>query len=136
MEEQIMNNNEVIEETSNVEVIDNCEAQPMMPEVYVPDTTETAESSGPNKALIALAIGGGLLVAKPAIRKAKSLIAKHKEKKEARETERIMSVLTKTGLIQQPADVNPADVTEVKAEEVVPDAKPEEKTEEVKTETK
>ena len=135
MDEQIMNN-EVIEETNNVEVIDNYEVQPTMPEVYVPDTTETAESSGPNKALIALAIGGGLLVAKPAIRKAKSLIARHKEKKEARETERIMSVLTKTGLIQQPADVKPADVTEVKAEEVVPDAKPEEKTEEVKTETK
>ena len=136
MDEQIMNN-EVIEETnSSVEVIDNYEVQPTMPEIYVPDTTDSAESSGPNKALIALAIGGGLLVAKPAIKKAKSLIAKHKEKKEAKETERIMSVLTKTGLIQQPAEVKPVEATEVKAEEVVPDAKPEEKTEEVKTETK
>ena len=135
MDEQIMNNEFVEEETNtNFEVIDNNEAMPTtMPEIYVPEPTGEAQSSGPNKALIALAVGGALLVSKPLIKKGKQLAEKHKEKKEARETERIMKVLKKTGLIVDPTEVKPEEVTEVKeadtTTEPVQEAKPEETTE-------
>ncbi|MBO7449421.1 MAG: hypothetical protein J6U54_03550 [Clostridiales bacterium] len=69
--------------------------------IYVPAPTESSES-GPNKALIALGIGAGLLVAKPAIRKIRSAIDKRKEAKEKAENERIMKVLVANGLVAAP----------------------------------
>jgi hypothetical protein len=123
MEEQIMNNE--VEETE-IEVVDT--PANTMPEIYVPEPQVSAdESHGPNKALVALAIGGALLIAKPAIRKAKQIKADRKAKKEAEETERIMRVLEKTGLVV------PVPEAETKPVEAAADEKP---TETASAETK
>ena len=128
-------NNEVMEETTTpceVEVVNETEASNNMP-VYVPVQTDEPDSKGPNKALIALGVVGGLVAAKKVANKIRPKLEARKAKKAQEEEERILSVLKKTGLIVEPQKVEaaPAEAVEVKAEEVQaekPDETKEDKT--------
>lgn len=138
MSEEYMNNNEVIEtEDFETEVTTDNTPAVYPTEIYVPET-EGSESSGPNKALIALGIGGGLLIGKKLINKyVKPKIEEKKAKKAAEEEERILRVLEKTGLVKPAEEVKDGGEKTVDVPaEAVQESKPEETKAEEKTETK
>lgn len=117
-EEELMN--EEVMEPTNEEVItneDNCvPAAPSVPaEIYVPQ--DDATSKGPNKALIAVAVAGGLFLANKARKKIAPAIERRRAKKAAEEEQKIMQVLEKAGLVQ-PKEVPAETVVEVATEEV------------------
>lgn len=102
--------NEVIEnETETNEVVTSTEedyapAPVTAPtEIITPDTT-AYESHGPNKALVAAAVVGGLFVAKKVAKKIKPKIDAAKAKKEAKKKQEIMEVLIEAGVVQKPAE--------------------------------
>ena len=109
-------------------------------EIIIPESTESGR--GPNKALIAGLVVGGLFVAKKAAKKIKPAIEKRKAKKAEARKQEIMDVLISTGVVQKPEEskaensddkvieVAATEVTETKTEEAKkPDDKKEEKTE-------
>lgn len=125
MDEKIMNN-EIVEEVA----VETFGSEDTMPSVYVPeDNYETATSSGLNKALIALAIGGLLVAGKPVAKQVKKIAKKRKEKKEAQEAERFLRLAEAAGLItRQPTvetTVDGDDVQDVNPEELIPEEKEE-----------
>lgn len=96
-------------------------------EIIVPEAT--AESNGPNKALIAFAIGGGLLLANKARKKLKPVFEAKKAQKEQKKKQELMDMLTELGIVQKPAE--PAKAEEPAVVDVpASDIKTEESTEE------
>lgn len=100
--------NEVVETETN-EVVTSTESEDYAPapvtaptEIIVPETT-ASESHGPNKALIAFAVGGGLLLANKARKKLKPIIEASKAKKEAKKKQEFMDMLIEAGVVQKPA---------------------------------
>jgi len=103
-------------------------------EIIVPEAT-ASESHGPNKALIAFAIGGGLLLANKARKKLKPMIEASKAKKEAKKKQELMEMLIEAGVVQKPEEPAKAEgttVVDVPATEV----KTEESTEETPKKTR
>lgn len=140
------NVNEVVEtETETNEVVTSNEEYAPAPvtapqEIIIPETTESGR--GPNKALIAAAVVGGLFVTKKVMKKIKPKIDAAKAKKAEARKQEIMDVLISTGVVQKPEEskaensddkvieVAATEVTETKTEEAKkPDDKKEEKTE-------
>lgn len=102
--------NEVIEnETETNEVVTSTEedyapAPVTAPtEIIIPETT-ASESHGPNKALVAAAVVGGLFVAKKVAKKIKPKIDAAKAKKEAKKKQELMELLIEAGVVQKPAE--------------------------------
>lgn len=102
--------NEVIEnETETNEVVTSTEedyapAPVTAPtEIIIPETT-ASESHGPNKALVAAAVVGGLFVAKKVAKKIKPKIDAAKAKKEAKKKQEFMEMLVEAGVVQKPAE--------------------------------
>lgn len=130
--------NEVVETETN-EVTSTQEDYSPAPvtaptEIIIPEATES-ESHGPNKALIALAIGGGLLIANKARKKIKPMIEASKAKKEAKKKQELMDMLIEAGVVQKPAEPSKAEdntVVDVPATEI----KTEEPAKEIPEETK
>ena len=122
MSEEYMNDTmEEVTETNEVEVVESNPVATMPTEIYVPESNDTTSDGGPNKMLIAIGIGGGLLVGKKLVNKfVKPKLEKRKAAKEAAEEERIMKVLAKTGLVKtvEPADTKPAAEVEEPKQEV------------------
>lgn len=115
--------NEVIEnETETNEVVTTEEnyapAPTTMPaEVIIPETTDS-ESHGPNKALVAAAVVGGLFVAKKVAKKIKPKLAEAKAKKAAKKKQEILDVMIEAGVIQKPAETPKAEDTAQKVVDV------------------
>lgn len=118
--------NEVIEnETETNEVVTSTEDYAPAPvtaptEIIIPETT-ASESHGPNKALVAAAVVGGLFVAKKLTKKIKPKIEEAKAKKAAKKKAEFMEMLIEAGVVQKPeepakAEDNP--VVDVPAAEI------------------
>lgn len=140
------NVNEVVEtENTNEVVTSNEEDYAPAPvtaptEIIIPETT-ASESHGPNKALVAGLVIGGLIVGKKVVKKVKPMIADHKAKKAAKKKQEFMEMLVEAGVVQKPAEpakdedgkvieVAATEVKETKTEEAKkPDDKKDEKTE-------
>ena len=122
--------NEVIEnETETSEVVTSTEDYAPAPatvpaEIIIPEAT--AESSGPNKALIAAAVVGGLFVAKKVTKKIKPKIEEAKAKKAAKKKQEILDVLIEAGVVQKPEEPKAEDnkVVDVPATEIKEAAEP------------
>lgn len=134
--------NEVIEnETETNEVVTSTEedyapapvAAPT--EIITPDTT-AYESHGPNKALVAAAVVGGLFVAKKVAKKIKPKIDAAKAKKEAKKKQEIMDVLIEAGVVKpaEPAKTEDGKVVDVPAAEIKEAEEPAKETSEKKEE--
>ena len=72
-------------------------------EIIIPETT-ASESHGPNKALVAAAVVGGLFVAKKVAKKIKPKIDEAKAKKAAKKKAEFMEMLIDAGVVQKPAE--------------------------------
>ena len=140
MSEEYMNNTmEEVTETNEVEVVDSNPVATMPTEIYVPESNDTTSESGPNKMLIALGIGGGLLVGRKVVNKfIKPKLEARKAAREAAEEERIMKILEKTGLVKtvNPEETKPADDTAAEPKQEVQEAKATDETKEDKTDKK
>ena len=136
--------NEVMEtETTEMEVSNNEDYVPAAPsvpaEIIVPQTDSDSDGKGPNKLLIAAAVAGGIFIVNKAKKKLKPAIEQRKAKKAKKKEEEIMAVLIKAGVVTPPAqetksadapaevvDVKPEDIKEATAEEIKTEAKTEE----------
>lgn len=142
MYEDEMMNNEVMEtETTEMEVSNNEDYVPaaasVPAEIIVPQTDSDSDGKGPNKLLIAAAVAGGLFIANKAKKKLKPAIEARKAKKAKQKEEEIMAVLVKAGVVAPPAQETkpadaPAEVVDVKPEDIKEATEQETKTEEKK----
>ena len=120
------NVNEVVEtETTNevdTSTTDDYTPAPVTAPQEIIITESTESGRGPNKALIAGLVVGGLFVAKKAAKKIKPAIDKRKAKKAEARKQEIMDVLISTGVVQKPEEPKAEDsndkVIEVAATEV------------------
>ena len=135
--------NEVVEtETETNEVVtsneeDYAPAPVSAPtEIIIPETT-ASESHGPNKALIAAAVVGGLFVAKKVTKKIKPVIEERKAKKAAKKKQEFMEMLVEAGVVQKPAEPakdEDGKVVDVPATEIKESEEPAKETSEKKDE--